>query len=239
MKLRCMNIRCGWCGPDTEMLKAQNPFQDGDTLNGCPLCRDVNTLQVACDEPDCWEASSCGTPTDAGYRRTCGKHMPRAAGKKKKSAEAHIRQVHGVRVEQYEQLASELRTANETLAARPSLGTTDRDAMQIKEAAALIESSGAFMVKEIDAGRDSTLMFSVAHKLRHALRDLYCIVTTTPPSPLAAPTQNWREVLEELADLMDDVRSGNYAPDSFTTQPARELLTEAARSHIAPMPPRA
>lgn len=38
----------------------------------------------------------------------------------------------------------------------------------------------------------------------------------------------WRdavsEVLEELADLMDDVVSENYTPDSFTTQPARDLL---------------
>ena len=32
------------------------------------------------------------------------------------------------------------------------------------------------------------------------------------------------EALKELADLMDDIRSGNYTPDSFTTQPARAAL---------------
>lgn len=35
-----------------------------------------------------------------------------------------------------------------------------------------------------------------------------------------------REALEELADLMDDVRAGEYKPDSFTTQPAREALSK-------------
>lgn len=34
------------------------------------------------------------------------------------------------------------------------------------------------------------------------------------------------EALEELSDLMDDVRTGDYEPDSFTTQPARQVLKE-------------
>jgi hypothetical protein len=29
-----------------------------------------------CDEPGCAEASTCGWPSPAGYRRTCGKHLP-------------------------------------------------------------------------------------------------------------------------------------------------------------------
>lgn len=33
-------------------------------------------------------------------------------------------------------------------------------------------------------------------------------------------------VLEELRDLMEDVRTGNYSPDSFTNQPANHILTE-------------
>lgn len=77
MKLRCTERRCSWCGPDTNALTAPNPFDKDDTLYGCPGCKDVNTLQEACDEPDCWEFSSCGTPTPNGYRRTCGKHMPK------------------------------------------------------------------------------------------------------------------------------------------------------------------
>jgi hypothetical protein len=35
--------------------------------------------------------------------------------------------------------------------------------------------------------------------------------------------------LRELADLMDDVVSGDYKPDSFTTQPARAALAKDAR----------
>jgi hypothetical protein len=36
--------------------------------------------------------------------------------------------------------------------------------------------------------------------------------------------------LEELADLMNSVRSGDYKPDSFTCQPARRIIAEARMS---------
>jgi hypothetical protein len=29
-----------------------------------------------CDEPDCYNEITCGTPTETGYRNTCGKHKP-------------------------------------------------------------------------------------------------------------------------------------------------------------------
>jgi len=32
---------------------------------------------------------------------------------------------------------------------------------------------------------------------------------------------------EELVDLMEDVRTGDYTPDSFTTQPMRMAIKEA------------
>jgi hypothetical protein len=35
-----------------------------------------------------------------------------------------------------------------------------------------------------------------------------------------------KTTIEELSDLMDAVRSGDYKPDSFTTQPAQSLLSE-------------
>lgn len=37
------------------------------------------------------------------------------------------------------------------------------------------------------------------------------------------------KALEELADLMEAVRTGEYAPDSFTCQPARAALSEARK----------
>lgn len=74
---RCADYRCGWIGTESEMLTAPNPFDPEDTLCGCPLCREVNNLRSCCDEPECFEPDTCGTPTPEGYRRTCGKHLPK------------------------------------------------------------------------------------------------------------------------------------------------------------------
>jgi hypothetical protein len=74
MKLICEE--CGWLGQDSEMLKAPSPFDPEHTIVGCPRCREVETLVVACDEPGCSAKVTCGTPTPDGYRNTCGKHAP-------------------------------------------------------------------------------------------------------------------------------------------------------------------
>ena len=76
-KLICTARRCGWHG--MQALEAPNPFEPGETILGCPDCKAVETIYLACDEPDCWEQSTCGTPTPTGCRRTCGKHVPREA----------------------------------------------------------------------------------------------------------------------------------------------------------------
>lgn len=39
-----------------------------------------------------------------------------------------------------------------------------------------------------------------------------------------AENDRLRAALEELVNLMEGVRSGEYTPDSFTCQPAREVL---------------
>ena len=67
---------CNWHGLTIELLHAQNPFDVTEHILGCPNCKTINSLVVACDEPDCWSESSCGTPTLQGYRRTCHKHYP-------------------------------------------------------------------------------------------------------------------------------------------------------------------
>jgi hypothetical protein len=41
---------------------------------------------------------------------------------------------------------------------------------------------------------------------------------------LQANNERLRSALSELVDLMEDVRTGDYKPDSFTCQPARVAL---------------
>ena len=75
VRLVCSEWRCRWCGPESDALRAPDPFNEGDTLIACPKCRE-QTLHTCCDEPGCTMEASCGTPTTDGYRWTCGKHQP-------------------------------------------------------------------------------------------------------------------------------------------------------------------
>ena len=67
--------RCGWHGDSATVLRAPDPFNEGCELLACPKCHD-QTIRTCCDEPDCWEPDTCGTPTPDGYRRTCWRHKP-------------------------------------------------------------------------------------------------------------------------------------------------------------------
>jgi len=75
-KLVCDDFRCGWHGLQSQALQAPDPFNEGDTLIACPECRE-QTLYTACDESGCNQRAGCGTPTPAGYRWTCHKHLPK------------------------------------------------------------------------------------------------------------------------------------------------------------------
>lgn len=74
MKWKCQEFRCGWHGDESAILQAPDPFNDGEVIAACPECREVGTLVSGCDEPGCTEIGSCGWPSEAGYRRTCGAH---------------------------------------------------------------------------------------------------------------------------------------------------------------------
>jgi hypothetical protein len=67
---------CGWRGERSAALSAPNPFDPKYNIEGCPFCKDVECLVQVCDEPGCWEETTCGTPIHGGYRRTCGNHCP-------------------------------------------------------------------------------------------------------------------------------------------------------------------
>jgi hypothetical protein len=69
-------LECRWHGLGWNVLKAPNPFDPEDEILGCPKCKEVNSMVAACDEFDCWEEGSCGTPTLKGYRWTCFRHIP-------------------------------------------------------------------------------------------------------------------------------------------------------------------
>lgn len=60
------------------VLTAPSPFDPQDRICGCPRCFAVNEIRGTCDEPGCWEQDTMGTPTPAGYRRTCWQHRPNA-----------------------------------------------------------------------------------------------------------------------------------------------------------------
>ena len=78
----CGMFGCEWHGSSDDVLKAPNPFDFGEVLWACPSCKGINALYLACDEDGCWEMSACGTPTETGYRSTCGKHLPTNTGNK-------------------------------------------------------------------------------------------------------------------------------------------------------------
>ena len=46
-------------------------------------------------------------------------------------------------------------------------------------------------------------------------------------TPAREAADDMLAALEELADLMESVRQGDYTPDSFTCQPARAAIAKA------------
>jgi hypothetical protein len=78
----CDGRHCDWHGTSDEVLRAKNPFDTEEEIWGCPKCKSIDSLYLACDEPGCWKMVSCGTPTPSGYRSTCGKHRPVAEADK-------------------------------------------------------------------------------------------------------------------------------------------------------------
>jgi hypothetical protein len=74
---------CGWKGMSSDLIEVfyevttQAYGATTITIEVCPDCGECDsTVDPACDEPDCWELVTCGTPTEDGYRNTCGKHAP-------------------------------------------------------------------------------------------------------------------------------------------------------------------
>ena len=72
---------CGEVSREAELLTAPSPFDETDTLTGCPLCKGCSDgFDLLCDEDGCIQEAHCGWPTGdkadrwGGYRNTCGQH---------------------------------------------------------------------------------------------------------------------------------------------------------------------
>lgn len=68
--------KCTDCHKVTESpVIGPHPFVEGETIIGCPDCREVeSTLRRVCTFLHCEEIATCGFPTKDGYRHTCGTH---------------------------------------------------------------------------------------------------------------------------------------------------------------------
>jgi|GEM_PF-2219002 len=67
---------CDWIGSHEEVLRAHNPFAPSEELWGCPECFEANRFVRTCDNAECRQIASNGTPTPNGYVWSCFKHRP-------------------------------------------------------------------------------------------------------------------------------------------------------------------
>jgi hypothetical protein len=79
MKIRCEDHHCGWHGDQSEAHEFLIIDRRFGPLNivFCPKCHELNsTLVNVCEEPDCWEPATMGTPYPGGYKQHCHRHPP-------------------------------------------------------------------------------------------------------------------------------------------------------------------
>ena len=76
-------FKCRECSTDFdegEILLARNPFDETEMITGCPKCKAPDSFELLCDVEGCKRPATCGTPTEQGYRQTCGLHLPERNG---------------------------------------------------------------------------------------------------------------------------------------------------------------
>ena len=72
-------MTCGWVGMSDEVLRSPHPFKpatSGDEIWGCPACKSVDSLFLACEHPGCSEFFMFGGMTENGWYGSCDKHRP-------------------------------------------------------------------------------------------------------------------------------------------------------------------
>lgn len=73
-KVQCRD--CHWHGLLSACPQAENPFELGSEIVGCPKCNATESMESCCQWFGCWKLASCGTPSPDGYRSTCFEHRP-------------------------------------------------------------------------------------------------------------------------------------------------------------------
>lgn len=74
-KLMCGS--CDWRGTTEDTLEAPHPFSPGETLTGCPQCKEVNSMRRGCYFRGCLEEGNCGSPhPEHRYVWHCYAHSP-------------------------------------------------------------------------------------------------------------------------------------------------------------------
>ena len=71
--------RCSDCNnvyKDKHILRSINPFHKAYNIFGCPNCFAIDKERKVCDEPNCQQVATCGSPVKDGYRQTCSEHLP-------------------------------------------------------------------------------------------------------------------------------------------------------------------
>ena len=65
IKLKC--LACGHIFTGEDALESTSPFDEDDTIIGCPSCKAAEEIAVACDYEGCSHESTWGGVTPNGY----------------------------------------------------------------------------------------------------------------------------------------------------------------------------
>jgi hypothetical protein len=76
-RIRCPD--CDWCGSYRDALSAPHPFIEGETLYGCPGCKDIRPFRALCEAAGCDRDVSGGRNVPGeGYKFLCSTHWSEA-----------------------------------------------------------------------------------------------------------------------------------------------------------------
>ena len=73
MKYKC--TKCNNICNENEILSDYHPFDPLKIVNGCPKCKEINSLKHMCSVADCDKIGSWGKDTGESYNYFCLEHF--------------------------------------------------------------------------------------------------------------------------------------------------------------------